>query len=103
MIAAKANAQGRVKVIGDTTVQNCEKPVVNEEKKESTKDLIEIKGKVTDEKGEPLAFASVMIKETNQGTVTTSEGTFILKVKKGSVITVSYVGMEHREIIADDT
>jgi hypothetical protein len=39
-----------------------------------------ITGKVTDETGNPIANASVLVKGTKTGTVTKSDGSFLLKV-----------------------
>ncbi len=38
-----------------------------------------IAGKVSSEQGKPLGFASVVLKQTNQGTTTRADGTFLLK------------------------
>lgn len=59
----------------------------------------EITGRVTDEKGNPLAGASVKVKGTSQGVTTDSEGGFTLKSANGNVtIEVSFVGFQSREI-----
>ena len=53
-----------------------------------------ITGKVTDEKGTPLANASVIIKGTNLGTSTSADGSFSLSVpSNASSIVASYVGL----------
>ena len=60
---------------------------------------ITIKGKVTDENGKPLAKASVMIKGTQYGTTTDENGEFSLKKNDNvSILVISYVGYESREI-----
>lgn len=41
-----------------------------------------VKGKVTDEKGNPISGATVVVKGTTTGTVTDSKGNYFLKVKK---------------------
>ena len=58
-----------------------------------------VKGKVADEKGAGLPGVSVLIKGTQRGTTTNSEGTFQLEVPEASSILVfSYVGYESKEV-----
>ncbi|MCG8323501.1 MAG: SusC/RagA family TonB-linked outer membrane protein [Cytophagales bacterium] len=58
-----------------------------------------IEGKVTDENGEPLAGANVMVKNTSIGTVTDVGGNYRLRVPdKTTVLVVSYIGYGTREI-----
>ncbi len=52
-----------------------------------------VTGKVTDEKGNPVANASVTIKGSTKGTTTSSDGSFSISVPNTSkVLTISYVG-----------
>ncbi|MCU7490696.1 MAG: TonB-dependent receptor [Ignavibacteria bacterium] len=54
-----------------------------------------LKGKVTDEKGEALSFASVVLKETNNGSVTDNNGSYSILAKAGTyTLEVSFVGYE---------
>lgn len=58
-----------------------------------------VTGKVTDDKGVPLANASVQVKNTNVGTVTQSDGTFSLRVPpNGHVLVISYADMASQEV-----
>ncbi len=58
-----------------------------------------ISGKVTDEKGNGLANASVVVKGTNIGTTTTPDGNFSFSVpSNANTLIVSYVGRNSREI-----
>ena len=60
---------------------------------------IEISGKVTDENGEPLPGASVLIKETSIGTVTDSDGFYKLSVPDNTTTLVfSFVGYLTEEV-----
>ncbi|MEO7535824.1 MAG: SusC/RagA family TonB-linked outer membrane protein [Ferruginibacter sp.] len=52
----------------------------------------QVKGKVTDLDGTPLANVSVKIKGTNTGTSTKPDGSFELPGKSGSVLEISNVG-----------
>ncbi len=59
----------------------------------------QITGKVTDEKGEPLAGATVSIKGTTQGAITSADGNFTLSIPNDqAVIIVSYVGYNKKEV-----
>lgn len=60
---------------------------------------IPIKGKVTDENGNPLLKASVIIKGTQYGTTTDENGEFNIDVKNDEVtLVISYVGYENKEV-----
>ena len=59
----------------------------------------EVSGKVTDESGEPLPGATVLIKGTSKGTVTDVEGRYNLKVPNDAKILVfSFVGKKTEEV-----
>jgi len=58
-----------------------------------------ITGKVTDEKGEPIPNASVMVKGSNTGTVTKSDGTYSITVPANARhLVISSVDMTTEEI-----
>jgi len=60
----------------------------------------EIRGKVSNEKGEPITGASISVKGTKKGTASDTNGDFELTdVPAGSVIIISSIGYESREII----
>ena len=60
---------------------------------------ITITGVVTDDNNDPLPGASVMVKGTNQGTTTGSNGSFTLQVPDANAtIVISYIGFVTREI-----
>ena len=63
---------------------------------------IDVNGKVVDEKGEPLAGASVMIKGTNRVTKTNESGAFTLTgVNENAILQISYLGYKVREVRVD--
>lgn len=64
--------------------------------------LKKITGLVVDEKGEPIVGASVVLKESNTGTITNIEGLFSLEAPQQSQIIISYIGFE-QTILAVDT
>ena len=51
---------------------------------------MEVHGRVLDgaQKGEPMIGATVMVKGTNQGTVTDIDGLFVLQVPKNAVLVI---------------
>ncbi|CAN5634849.1 VWA domain-containing protein [soil metagenome] len=58
-----------------------------------------IKGIVTDEKGNPIAGASIVVKGTQIGAVTDVKGAFSITVQdEKTVLIISYVGYETQEI-----
>jgi TonB-linked SusC/RagA family outer membrane protein len=58
-----------------------------------------VNGKITDEKGEGIPGASVLLKGTGKGTSTSSDGAFILDgLDANSVLIVSFVGYVSQEI-----
>lgn len=59
---------------------------------------IPIGGKVTSETGEPLANASVTVKNSNKGATTNANGIFIVDANAGDVLVVSMVGYVPFEI-----
>lgn len=59
---------------------------------------IDISGKVTDENGEGLPGASVLVKGTSTGTTTGLDGTYKISVEEQSVLTISFVGYKTQEI-----
>ena len=57
-----------------------------------------LSGKVVDENKEPLTGATILVKETNQGTSSISDGTFQFRLKQGNyTLQVSYVGFKTLE------
>ncbi|OJV15609.1 MAG: hypothetical protein BGO21_32040 [Dyadobacter sp. 50-39] len=58
-----------------------------------------ISGVVNDEKNEPLPGVSVVVKGTQTGTITDSEGKYSLDVpEENSILVFSYVGYLHQEV-----
>lgn len=65
---------------------------------------IDIIGKVTNEKGEPLAGVSITIEGTKTGTTTNSEGQFVITVSdnKNIVLTITNVGFQPETVRVGD-
>lgn len=60
------------------------------------------RGKVTDEKGDPLVGVSVAVKGTTVGTTTDVNGQFTLKISKNKAVVFSFIGYEKREVVAPE-
>ena len=58
----------------------------------------QVKGKVTDETGEPLIGVAVTIQGSKKGTVTDLNGGFSLSLDKGDVLVFSYIGFKPHEV-----
>ncbi|WP_291865543.1 TonB-dependent receptor [Maribacter sp.] len=68
--------------------------------KENTKLQLEVRGKVTDEKGEPLPGASVVEKGTTNGTTVDFDGNFVIEVTDTSATLIfSYIGYVKEEVV----
>lgn len=57
----------------------------------------QVRGKVTDADGKPLAGVTVLVKGTTNGTMTASDGTYSLRVKQGDVLEFSCLGLATEE------
>ena len=63
------------------------------EKKETTSQTTKtVKGKIVDEKGEPLIGVNVAVEGTNTGTITDLDGNFSMSALSNSTLKVSYIG-----------
>ena len=60
-----------------------------------------IQGNVVDEIS-PLEWANIYIKNTTTGTTSDEAGNFILDVKKGDTLVISYTGYQTQEIVIDN-
>jgi len=57
-----------------------------------------IKGSVSDQKGEPAIGATIINSTTKAGTITDLDGSFTLAAQPGDALTVSYVGFKPKTI-----
>lgn len=60
-----------------------------------------LKGVVLDETGEGLPGATVLVKGTQNGSVTDMEGKFSINTKEGALLVVSFMGFESQEVLAE--
>lgn len=76
------------------TVNNKSVVLYVQDVKTSVQNIKLVKGKVCDERGEPIVGATILIKGTTTGTVTNLDGEFTVSVDSGKELTVSYIGYE---------
>jgi TonB-linked SusC/RagA family outer membrane protein len=69
---------------------------------ESKQSGIEIRGIVIDANKEPVIGASVMVKKTNNGTITDLNGNFTLRANPSDILVVSYIGYISQEVAIDN-
>lgn len=60
-----------------------------------------IAGTVTDNNGEPIIGANVVVKGTTTGTVTDANGKYSLEVPPGAVLQVSFIGYLTKELVVN--
>lgn len=58
----------------------------------------QITGKVTDDKGDPVPFATIKIKKTQSGTTADEAGNFKISVPANAILEVSASGLETRQV-----
>ncbi|HEY4110939.1 TonB-dependent receptor [Puia sp.] len=58
----------------------------------------QVKGKVTDEAGQPIPGASIIVKGSRNAVTSDANGEFTILVHKNGVLVVSYVGFQDKEI-----
>ncbi len=56
-----------------------------------------ITGKVTDDKGEPIAGASIVVKGSSRGTTTSFDGRYSIEASQQSTLVFSFIGFVTRE------
>ncbi|MEY4935050.1 MAG: hypothetical protein RIS64_1409 [Bacteroidota bacterium] len=62
-----------------------------------------ISGKITDKSKEPLIGASILVKNTKNGTIADGSGAFTLdNVVKNSTLVISFIGYKTKEVAAED-
>lgn len=75
-----------------------EASVIHMKEAEAGFSILSISGTVTDTDGTPLADVSVMVKGSQKGKVTDSNGEFIIEANPGDVLIFSSVGFEDKEV-----
>jgi len=61
---------------------------------------VEVSGKVSDDKGNPIGGASVLEKNSKKGTTTDANGLFKLTTKPGTTLVISSIGFDKQQVAA---
>lgn len=71
---------------------------------EDTRKEVIVKGKVMDEKGEPLPGATILVKNTRLGVATNVDGIFSISLPAMDAVTlvIQFVGMKSKEVVVTD-
>src|SRR5690606_17465891 len=72
-------------------------PLTSAAKHFASSDFKTVTGTVKDAQGEPVAGASVTIKNTSAGTQTNAEGKFSIEAGEGDVLVITAIGFATRE------
>lgn len=67
-----------------------------------TNEKVTVRGKVMNEKKEPIIMAPVVVKDGNIGTISDIDGTFILEVPVNSTVVISKRGMTKFEVSVEE-
>ncbi len=67
----------------------------------ATPSVRSVTGTVVDQNGDPIIGANVVVKGTQNGTITDFDGNFKLDAPQGAVLEVSYIGYITKEVKAD--
>lgn len=60
---------------------------------------IEVKGKITDQNGQPLPGVSVIVKSTANGVQSDFDGNYLIKAEKGQTLHFSYMGYNPKDVL----
>ena len=67
-----------------------------------SEDDVKVSGQVIDDFNGPVIGANVIVKGTNVGTITDTEGYFVLETTKNAVLRFSFPGMKAKEVAVKD-
>jgi CarboxypepD_reg-like domain/Secretin and TonB N terminus short domain len=62
---------------------------------------VEVRGKITDEKGAPVVGASIKVKGEQTGTTSDADGVFSISVPVHATLVISSVGYQTREVVVE--
>ena len=71
--------------------------IVRQEKK-AEENLLKVSGRIVDEKGNPIAGATIVIVGTTQGVASDAEGRYTIAAKPDDVLRVSFIGYKTETI-----
>lgn len=68
----------------------------------NAQDNVLVKGRITDERGQPVVNASIIVKGTTTGANSNESGNFEISAPRNATLVISYVGYAPREIRVSD-
>lgn len=96
-ISAVSNEISSVKVSDFPAIQETNRPEISVVPSENT---VRVEGTVVDNaSGKPIIGASVIIRNTTTGTLSDENGKFTLEAPKGSVIVISFIGLQSCSLV----
>lgn len=87
-------------ILMDKAIIVTKKPTVDNLSPEALKP-IQVNGRVTDDKGNPLAGVTIKVKSGSTGGVTDANGNYSVTVPDNAVLIVSYIGYQTQQIPVD--
>lgn len=67
----------------------------------STQNNILVQGKIVDDHGNPISFASIRVKNTNKGVSADADGNFSISFQQGNILEISALDFITKELAAD--
>lgn len=96
-ISAVSDEISSVKVSDFPAIQETNRPEISVAPSENT---VRVEGTVVDNaSGKPIIGASVIIRNTTTGTLSDENGKFTLEAPKGSVIVISFIGLQSCSLV----
>lgn len=96
-ISAVSNEISSVKVSDFPAIQETNRPEISVVPSENT---VRVEGTVVDNaSGKPIIGASVIIRNTTTGTLSDENGKFTLEAPQGSVIVISFIGLQSCSLV----
>lgn len=96
-ISAVSDEISSVKVSDFPAIQKTNRPEISVAPSENT---VRVEGTVVDNaSGKPIIGASVIIRNTTTGTLSDENGKFTLEAPKGSVIVISFIGLQSCSLV----
>lgn len=95
-------------ILGALSIPDIAKAHQNDEPKTVVMNVVsqqgnlEIKGRVTTADGEGLPGVNIVVKGTNNGTITDLDGYFVIECNEGDTLIFSYLGFDSEEVEAKE-
>jgi hypothetical protein len=101
-LADTIQASAPQEVVPSPAVKTNKQQNTQKSEPQSETTLITISGTVLDEQGSPIIGAIVLVHDSTLGTVTDFDGCFSIKVPKGSILDMMYIGVATQSIACNE-